>query len=300
MSTKTLRIAAIALVALASPARATVIAGWDFSQYRGTGLLSTDGVSFTNTLAANYSSLDPNGAGAESAAFGTLYFDGSNGSSSVPAGPATTLFAPTAGSAGFDCARRYPVPPDPGAERGGSPPAGCTVPNVDGPLASNREGGGLNAFDSHSILRAEGQAFTERLAMKATGSVSLVFKADMSSVGPRPWEVSFGGRTAGGGGDDGGELACDPSCTSTVGIDFSTNGVSYTAFGSVTLDEADRRFVVPLGSTASSVAYVRLNLEPGSGEPIIDNVAVPEPAATAQLVAAAGALALLVRLRWRV
>src|SRR5262245_1029525 len=49
----------IASAFLAAPAGATGIAGWDFSQYLGTSLLSTDGATFTNTLSANYSQLDP-------------------------------------------------------------------------------------------------------------------------------------------------------------------------------------------------------------------------------------------------
>ena len=56
-------LAAIAAAALVSgSAQAAMIAGWDFSQYAGDGLLSVDGASFTTTLPANYSSLDPTAA----------------------------------------------------------------------------------------------------------------------------------------------------------------------------------------------------------------------------------------------
>src|SRR5258706_9280827 len=96
-----LRVAApvIALSALlAGPGQAvvTVAAGWDFSQYQGAGSLAP----FSNTLPANYSDSDPTfNAGNGSAAFGTLYFDGSNGSSNT-----VTDFLPTAGA--MNCERR--------------------------------------------------------------------------------------------------------------------------------------------------------------------------------------------------
>lgn len=47
-------------------AGAQLMAGWDFSQYAVDGALSTDGATFTDTLAANYSSFDlTNNAGSE-------------------------------------------------------------------------------------------------------------------------------------------------------------------------------------------------------------------------------------------
>ena len=68
-------VAASALLAGSAQAVVTVAAGWDFSQYGGTGSLSP----LSNTLSANYSDFDPSfNAGSGSAAFGTLYFNGSN------------------------------------------------------------------------------------------------------------------------------------------------------------------------------------------------------------------------------
>lgn len=293
-------LAIFGITAFALSVHAETVAGWDFSQYRGPGDLTTDGVTFTSSLAANYSSFDPtNEAGAESATFGTLHFDGSNGSTAVGASPTTTLFVPTAGG-GFNCARVN----DPAAY-GDRPPAGCAQPNVDGPVASNRNGASANAFDSHSVLASEGQTFQERLAMQAGGPVSVVFEGDLSSLGEvgGPWTLSFGGRMISGGGDDGGELSCDPDCESTVGIDFSTDGSSYSPITSVVLDETDRRFEVPVGALGGAQqGFVRLNFNPGDGTPVIDNVALhiqflPEPGAALQLLAGAGLLGLLVRRR---
>jgi len=276
---------------LAGTARAEVIAGWDFSQYRSSASLTP----FTDTLPANYSSLDPtHNAGAESAGFGTLYFDGSFGSSST-----LTEFLPTAGSK--NCQRAQDATPS---------PQGCANGNADGPVRSNWKepwsSPGDTHFDAHSVLRHEGQAFQNRLGMAASSSLSVVFEADLSSTGDggSDWSLSFGGRTAIGGGPAGGEQGCDPpGCTSTVGIDVSTNGSSYTSAGSAILTPEDTRFEVPLGIVGSvPTAYVRLNFDPGSGTPIIDNVALevqalPEPGATAGLLAGGALLALLARRR---
>jgi hypothetical protein len=93
-----LLVAAIASVAaaFAGSAHAEMIAGWDFSQYVGDASLVKD-FSFvpSNTLNSNYSDLDPTfGAGAESAAFGNLYFDGTHGSTFVNPGSATPQIWP--------------------------------------------------------------------------------------------------------------------------------------------------------------------------------------------------------------
>ena len=118
MNKKLCAIAAlIAVSALAAgSAGAATVAGWDFSQYRGDGRLTP----FTDTLPANYSELDPTfNAGSGAAAIGTLYFDGSFGSSST-----VTDFLPTAGT--MNCTR-VPNGGILGAE-------GCAVPNLNGPV----------------------------------------------------------------------------------------------------------------------------------------------------------------------
>jgi hypothetical protein len=276
------------LVLGAGAAGAETVAGWDFSQYRGDGSLTP----FGSTLPANYSDLDPTfNAGAESAAVGTLYFDGSFGSTST-----STDFLPTAGS--MNCQRR-PF----GIAVG---PEGCAVPNVDGPVRSNRNEpwpGGVS-FDAHSVLRAEGQAFQNLLAMQATDGVDVVFEADLGAGSLGNWEVSFGARVVSGNGDDGGALGCDPAgaveCSSTVTVEFSPDGSAYTSFGSVVLTTDDTRYSVPLAAGASSTGYVRLGLTPGAGGalPVVDNVAitaVPEPGMLLMLLAGILGLSILPR-----
>jgi hypothetical protein len=236
-------LAALALAAFAgSSAEATMIAGWDFSQYAGDGFMSVDGGgSFTDTLDANYSDLDPTfGAGAESAAFGTMYVNGSFGSTSVPVGTGNEQFLPS-------------------ASQGGS-------------LNSNLTAPGGTDFDSFTVLASEGQLSTESLAMIAAASSIVVFEADLGSVPVigSNWSISFGGKTANG--------------TSSVGIAFSSDGVTFTSFGSANLTTVDTLFTIALGTAATNNAYVRLSFNPaGINQPLIDNVAVnaslavPEP-----------------------
>src|SRR5258706_12292399 len=115
----------IALSALAAgsalAAQGNIVAGWDFSQFGGTGSLAP----LSNAVSANYSDFDPTfNAGSGSASHGTLFFDGTNGSSNT-----VTDFLPTAGV--MNCERR-PVgvnePLKPGA---------CAGPNGDGPVRAN-------------------------------------------------------------------------------------------------------------------------------------------------------------------
>lgn len=233
----------LALAALVgNSAQATMIAGWDFSQYLGDGFMSTDGGnSFTNTLSANYSDLDPSfGAGAESAAFGTMFANGSFGSTNVDAGSGNEQFVPSA--------------------------------SVGGSLVSNRTAPGGVDFDSFTVLLSEGQTSAESLAMLATAPSVITFAADLLSVPVigSDWSVSFGGRTSNG--------------TSSVGIAFSSDGTTFTSFGSVNLTTVDSLFSVSLGAAATNTAYVRLTFNPvGSATPLIDNLAInattalPEP-----------------------
>ncbi len=241
---------------IAGSAQAFLVAGWDFSQFVGDGLLSINGTTFRNSLTANYSDLDPTfGAGAESAAFGTMYINGAFGSSSVnPTGNNDEAFLPTEFS---------------------------LAANLDVPKPS---------FDAFTVLQSEGQFSFAYLSMTAPAPVSVVFGADLSSVPETGgnWTLSFAGKTFSG--------------SSTVGVDFSINGSSYANVGSVTLDAADKRFFLNLGTAVSERAFVRLNFDPSeSGQPIIDNVAIsaPEPGAIAQSFAAALGLLVSVRIRGR-
>ena len=254
MKTKFLTLTAL-LVSLAlsafsaNPAHATMVAGWDFSQYFADGILSIDGNVYTDTLSANYSDLDPTqGAGAESAGFGTLYLNGQFGSTNVQAGSGSEPVLPS-GAVG-----------------------GSLSSNLDAPGGL----GGSLSFDTFSIVSSEGQAYANSLALTAAGAASAVFAANLSSVPEtgNDWSISFGARTFSGAG--------------SVGIAFSTDGTSYANVGSVILSNLDTLFSVNLGAIASDIAFVKLAFDApaagGAGQAFVDNVAinatltvVPEP-----------------------
>jgi len=150
----------VAAALAASPAHAALIAGWDFSQYYSDGQLSTDGASYSTQLSANYSELDPNGSGAESAAFGTLHYDGANGSTAID--PVSQLI-PFAGS-----------------------------------LVSNLNAAPPSGFDVDTTFEG-GQIFFNYLSLNVITPLSLVFAADLTSAGATgsDWNIGFAGKTLG-------------------------------------------------------------------------------------------------------
>jgi hypothetical protein len=262
---------------LAGSVQGAVIAGWDFSQFKVPGASNGGG----SPLLANYSVYDPNGAGSESGWFGDVTY-GSG-------------FLPTAGG-GLNCERL----PD-------SSKKGCAPPNVDGPVRSNRSEPfeiGQPSFDARTILLAEGgQTYVTAYAMTAIGSVSPVFYA-MTPGGEvaYDWKLSFGGKVVSGQNGDGGQTDCGTPCESTVTVEFSTDGSSYSSISSETLTVEDQRFEVDLDWWSHDEVYVRLGLSPSQAQPVIDNVAieaipVPEPTRRMQLLAGLAGLLVLARLR---
>ncbi len=222
----------VLFAALTGSAQAAMIAGWDFSQYFGDGELSVDGVGYTNVLDANYSTLDPTfGAGAESAAFGTLFFDGAHGSTNVIPDSANPQIEPTSLSLNS---------------------------NINAPVTA----GGAVPFDSLTVLTDEGQVFASELQLQLRSAVSFVFAAYTNTIPGlgSDWSISFGGQTDSG--------------TSSIGIEFSTDGIVYVPFGTQNLTSVDTLFTINLGSAASEAAYVRFNVNPTGSNTRIDNVAI--------------------------
>jgi hypothetical protein len=239
------------------------VAGWDFSQYIGPNTPSTDCATLSTSLPANYSDFDPTfGAGLESAAFGTMYNDGSNGSTDsitamVPFTPNSTAIT-----------------------------ANIDVPDNEMPV-------GDVPFNSLVIqdLEIPGRcAVHTEVSLINLAAHMVVFEADLSSLAPaaKPsgteWFVSFGGRTA-------------QSGTVDVDIDFAAGAGSYAFVDTVTFTSSEQRFEVPLGSSPEDNVFVRLVFPTpaGSGqEAIFDNVAItlPEPASGGAAAALVTLLAL--------
>ncbi len=260
--TKLLAMVSVTLGAFCASAQAEVVAGWDFSPYMGDGSLVAEmGGMPQDTLSANYSTFDPtDGAGAEAAAFGTLYFDGS----SFPMGISSTNVDETAMSPIFA----------PTTAVGGS-----LMSNLDAPTSC------CVPFDSFMVLQNEGQDFANSLAMTATDAVDIVFEVDLSTVAQEAseFELSFAGRTLSG--------------NANVAITFASD--TGGGAGMAMLDDQDSLFTTPLSTGVSETVRVMFSIPAPSaevGQVIIDNVAitatVPEPGQAGFLAASLSVVAL--------
>lgn len=161
-------VAGLAATALtAGAAGATTVAAWDFSQFAGANVLATDNAGTQDdTIDSNYSDLDPNSLGTESAQYGTMFLNGDFGSTDTPLDfGATDPFTPS----GTDLAVNNDV--------------------LDDPQVFLGSGGSLN------VLTAEGQPVQNFLAMAARDTSTVVFGADLNSIPEfgQGWTLSFGG-----------------------------------------------------------------------------------------------------------
>jgi len=254
----------VTMLASAGMAQADLIAGWDFSQYATAGRLTIDGTTNINTLDANYSSLDPTfGAGSESASFGSMRMDGTFGSSSINPGPGSDVL------------------PTPRAVVKGN-----TMP-FTGAIQGNGAG-----FDAFSVLRSEGQPFTQFLGLLANVGSTIVFSANPAAVDPanagENWSVEFGGETLQG------------AANVAVSLDAGCDGGLDSGATVVPLDTttgATMQTVTFAGANTSSLACVQFAMDSGA---VIDNVAinatpVPEPGTVLMLAAGVGGLVVLRR-----
>ncbi len=239
--------AALALSALgaASAQAATLVAGWDFSQYY-TPFLSPDGNNLQNTLDANYSAFDPTqGLGVEAAAYGRMVLPfNAVGDGSEP-------FLPYSGS---------------------------LVSNLNGTIA----GGLLNPFDSLSALSIEMPSAANALnRMAALQNVQgVVFEATLASgqVGSN-WVLTFGAQMIDGLGASTSQIAIEfspdgTSWTSLAPVNVSLIDTAYSvSLGTAPSQRAFVRLGFALGASIDNVAI------------LADVVSVPEPATASLLLA---------------
>lgn len=205
---KLTRAALVAAISFAGAAGANaapvLVAGWDFSQYFADSVHSIDGgnTAAPSDIRANYSSLDPNGAGAQAAAFGVYHLP------FTPVGDATEPLLPTA-----------------------VPGTGSLLPNI-----------GQGPYNNFSVLALEGQASQSDLAMVAVQATSLVFEADLTSVPQTGdgWQITLAAATQLGGGTVQIEFSSDGSTYISLGsTNVSTSAIAIsTAAQAVTSDRA--------------------------------------------------------------
>src|SRR6056297_2983786 len=254
----------VTMLASAGMAQADLIAGWDFSQYATAGRLTIDGTTNTNTLDANYSSLDPSlGAGSASALFGSMRMDGTFGSSSINPAPGSDVL-PT--------------------------PRAVVLGNT-APFTGAIQGNGAG-FDVFSVLQSEGQAYAQFLGLLANVGSTVVFSANPGALGGtfagENWSVEFGGETLEGVANV--SVALDAGCDG--GLDSSATVVPLS-----TTTGATTQTVTFAGANTSALACVQFAMDSGAG---IDNVAVnatpvPEPGTMLMLAAGIGGLVVLRR-----
>jgi hypothetical protein len=227
--------AGLALAVSGSASAAPVlIAGWDFSQYFADSVHSIDGGNSAapSDIRANYSSLDPNGAGAQAAAFGVYHLP------FTPVGDASEPLLPT------------------------------SVPGTSSLLPNMSQG----PYNNFSVLALEGQASQSDLAMVAVQATSLVFEADLSSVlqSGADWQITLAAATQLGTGTIQIDFSADG--TTYVSLGTTNVTTSAIAFSTVAQATASDRAYFRLSLSPSVVidnVGITANLVPQVPEPSI-------------------------------
>ncbi len=255
-----------AAVALSATAQAdTLIAGWDFSQYFGTGFNSTNGMDFTGAgeAQANYSdfSIDPpvKSANPSNSVYGSIFFDGTNGSSDGNPGTLN----------GFEIA----------------PATGNLVSANNGPTA---DGLFYNDLGSYNTLKAFGQEFANNLNLELHSTFdtkSIVFYGNSTNQ-TTDWLMTFAALTTNG------------DTAATITWEYSLDGMAYVNAGVTSnITNLDTGYTVDLPSMTDfeEDVYFRGTFNGIDQRLRIDNVSirgvvVPEPSAVGGLFGLAALL----------
>lgn len=244
----------VASLALAGTSQAALIAGWDFSQYAVEGFVSLDGATLSNTLDANFSSLDTtNGTGIESNQYGTMHIDGAYGSFATPLDFADP-FAAFAPSLTSNASQAF---------LGFGSPAACTQQQIESMPAAN----------------------CSDFSMTTSQTLAVVFEAKPGASNPlqagENWSISFAAKMATGAGQ-------------SITVEFSPDGSGYVTVGTANLTALDTAytFAAPAGISANGFFRLTLSSVALTAQPQLDNVGiaaglvlVPEPGTAMLLLA---------------
>ena len=255
MKSKLTSLVALSTGLLVSAQAQVMVAGWDFSGYEpAAGFSTLDGANLTGQVNANFTQSQPNFVNA--APFGTVFYDGSFGSTA------------------FDLLAKE-------VEIGGDL----------GILGGN---GTIGSSGSINTLKAQGQnpnSFGAALGLTTNGSVT--FSIDMSTFGlgsaGEAWSLAFATQNA----SDPNNSSSISWDYSLNGADFTSTGFTTSVTNNAAAQSIDLSSITALDS--QSVVYFRGNFSGiDGGRTAIDNfqvnaTAVPEPSAFAAI---AGVLAL--------
>jgi len=250
MKNTIITVAALTAIATASSA-SSLVAGWDFSQaqFANTTLAQDN---FQGSWSANYSYQGDSTASANynaSAAFGTVYWDGSFGSTS-------TNYTATNNTAEVS-AKTSPV---------------SGLSSNDSQSFST-----FNANSSYTALRASGQTVAQNAVLGLIDDVAITFALDAGTA-KNSWTLAFAALDS-----DGASLAIDASTTGA----FSGEQTSFGTLSIGTTDTGYSADFSSLGDTQT--LYVRLSATSVSGGTLsLDNVGfsaavVPEPSTYAAI-----------------
>lgn len=243
----------IALTALAGAVSAqSLVAGWDFSQVQAPNTTVAQG-GLQGSWSANYTNRGvaiPSANYTDASAFGTVYWDGSFGSTVT----------------------------DFNNFSGGAEVRGQTTANGVNNLTSNfnQSESAFNEASSYSFLRSSGQSVAQDAMLTFVDDVTITFALDAGSL-KNNWSLLFAAEDS-----DSANLAIDASTTGLFAGE-------QTSFGTLSIDNTDKGYSVDFSSLGSTQElYVRFAATGASGGQLaIDNVgfaAVPEPSTYAAIL----------------
>lgn len=126
------------------------------------------------------------------------------------------------------------------------------------------------AFNSFATLRQAGQTTTEFMGLTARNAASIAF--DATAAAPTTgWRLTFGGRAI----PDRGDVASDG--ISTVAVSFGSTCGATAPVGTAQLTSVDQSFSFNLSNASLASGCVVLDMDGSADQPLIDNIAVPEP-----------------------